>query len=425
MAFLTPFEEAFKYLKQKIRQPTKHWRDIDGRAHDRAFVVAGATKDAFLVDIHNAIIEAVADGMRGEEFYKRFEEIVAAHGWTGWTGEKTPEGRAWRARVIYETNIRTAYAAGRWKQMTDPKMVKVRPYWQYKHGFLRTPKIPRQDHIALDGVVLDWDNPIWKVIYPPNGWGCSCGVQPLSRRQLAQLGKTGPDETPKLTYKKIKEPRTGEMIEVPDGIGFGWDHAPGADWADGLVPAELQVPLPEKNTIPDGQRGLPVPDNLPALSSYARESNIAPLKPDQSPEYYVDAILHQFGASRGPDGAKLIRDKSGHFAIISDALFKDYQGNWKVFKADRATEYAQAIEALTDPDEIWVNWDKNLQTGVTNIRKRYLRYNAGKQSLAVFEWGNDGWEGTTLFVASSSDKKKRDKYIEKQRSGNLLWRRVK
>lgn len=47
--FLVPFQEAIDYHRQKIDLPTKGWRDISGRAHDRAFVVAGLCIEKELV----------------------------------------------------------------------------------------------------------------------------------------------------------------------------------------------------------------------------------------------------------------------------------------------------------------------------------------------------------------------------------------
>lgn len=416
MSFLTPFKEAIDYFRQKVRQPTKHWRDLEGRAHDRAFVIAGATKDAFLNDMKDALIDALKNGKRLEEFANQFEAIVAKHGWTGWTGEKTPEGRAWRARVIFETNIRTAYAAGRWKQMTDPKMVKVRPFWQYKHGFLRSPKMPRKDHVALDGIVLDWNNPIWRVIYPPNGWGCSCGVQPLSRRQLERLGKTVPDETPVLTYRKVKDPKTGETLEVPNGISFGWDHAPGADWASGLIPPELQDELNPLRSASDPLQRRPLRD-------IAQPLNGGILPEGKPAEYYVDAILALVGAKRGENGAVLIRDKAGYAIPVGEAMFKTATGKWKSLKRGRAQNLLKAFQALIDPDEIWVDFENMKTTGRQVLRRRYLRFDEKTPALGVFEWGQDGWSGTTLFPVDDVSSGKREKYIENQRHGQLLYRR--
>ena len=41
------------------------------------------------------------------------------------------------------------------------------------------------EHRALDGVILGCDDPLWKKIYPPNGWKCRCRVAPLMRHEAA------------------------------------------------------------------------------------------------------------------------------------------------------------------------------------------------------------------------------------------------
>lgn len=127
------FLEQIEFLRRKLNLPSETWRDIQRAAHDRAFVVAGATKADLLHDLRKAVDKAVQGGSIGE-FRKNFAEIVAKHGWTGWTGEGTKAGEAWRTRVIYQTNLMTSYAAGRRAQLLDPDLVKRRPFWRYVHN---------------------------------------------------------------------------------------------------------------------------------------------------------------------------------------------------------------------------------------------------------------------------------------------------
>jgi len=414
--FNRPFGEALDYFRQKVNLPTKTWRDIEGRTHDRTFVVAGATKEALLNDLRKAVDDAIAKGTRLDEFTRQFDQIASKNGWTGFKGDGSAAGRAWRARTIYETNIRTAYAAGRYRQMTDPDMQKLRPYWQYKHGFIRKPKAPRSSHLALDGMILRCDDPAWDELYPPNGWGCTCGVVPLSRRQLERLGRSAPDPSPNLPRRKVADPATGAVESVPQGIGFGWNHAPGKDWTDGVIPPELQKPLTAGADTPDA--GSPPAKNLPPLREFARPSRAPELPEDKPAEFYVDKILDIVGARRGPDGAKLIRDKAGQTIAISDSMFKQGNGEWKVFKHNRATQLLRAFEAITDPDEIWVDWEKRRDTGEMQLKRRYVRFDPLKAVFSAFSWSNDGWQGSSLFPTKEA-------YIEGQRHGALLYRRPK
>ena len=111
---------------------------------------------------------------------------MAKHGWD-YNG-----GRNWRSRVIYETNLATSHAAGRWEQLQGA------PYWQYRHA--DWVQHPRHQHLAWDGLVLAKDDPFWQTHFPPNGWGCQCSVRGMWSRDLEKLGKTGPDPSLKSTW---------------------------------------------------------------------------------------------------------------------------------------------------------------------------------------------------------------------------------
>ncbi len=221
-----PFSEALDYLRAKLDLPTEKWDDLLGAAHDRAFVVAGATRADLLADLHAAVAKAREQGATMADFRKDFERIVAERGWTGWTGEDSEAGRAWRARVIYETNLQTGYAAGRYRQLQA--VAETRPYWRYRHNDAVVH--PRPEHLAWDGKVLKHDDPWWSDHYPPNGWGCRCFVESLAERDLKRLGlepTTGDDMPYSGTVEQVI-PRTGEVIELPEGVDRGWDYAPGA-----------------------------------------------------------------------------------------------------------------------------------------------------------------------------------------------------
>ncbi|MCV6583974.1 MAG: DUF935 family protein, partial [Marinibacterium sp.] len=157
------FKEAQEFQRQKVSLPSKSWAETLHQAHDRAFVVAGADSVALVEDIRGALDRAMSGGGGLEAFRKDFDQIVERSGW------QYKGSRNWRTRVIYETNLRTAHQAGRLKQMRDPEMVKIRPYWLYVHAETREPKQPRDEHLAWDGKVFPHDDPIWEVIYPKNG----------------------------------------------------------------------------------------------------------------------------------------------------------------------------------------------------------------------------------------------------------------
>lgn len=214
-AFGTPFEEQIKFFRAKLRLPTERWDDIMRSANDRAFIVAGAAKADLLQDLQTAVGQAMEAGSLAE-FRKQFKAVVAKNGWTGWRGEGSAAGEAWRTRIIYQTNMATSYAAGRRQQMDDPEVAAVRPYWRYDHsdGVLH----PRPLHLSWDGLTLPRDHEFWKTHFAPNGWGCRCEIFPVKAPAAGAMTK------PPAGWDTL-DPKTG----APVGIDKGFDYAPGVN----------------------------------------------------------------------------------------------------------------------------------------------------------------------------------------------------
>ena len=179
------FREAIDYFTAKVKLPTNAWTDLWQEQHTKAFVVAGAVKRELLEDFNTAIASALKNGTTLADFRKDFDSIVKKHGWT-YKGN-----RGWRSRVIFETNMRTAYAAGRWQQIERTK--KLRPYLEYVDaGDDRV----RPKHRAWNGLVYPVDHEFWLTHYPPNDWGCRCRVKTLSERDVRKRGLTISKEMP-------------------------------------------------------------------------------------------------------------------------------------------------------------------------------------------------------------------------------------
>ena len=206
-----PFREQIEFFRRKVSIPTRRWTDIWDEQHDAAFVVAGAARDDLLSDLRGAVDAAIADGETLAAFRSRFDDIIARHGWS-YKG-----GRDWRTRVIYETNLASSYAAGRWRQLQAVRA--ARPYWRYRHSPASTD--PREDHVAWDGMLLDANDPWWRTNFPPNGWGCKCFVEAVSEREAPN----GADKAPPLDWE---DRSAGERtVRVPEGVDPGFAYAPG------------------------------------------------------------------------------------------------------------------------------------------------------------------------------------------------------
>ena len=254
-ALALPFAQAVDFFRKKLDLPTETWQDIWQAAHDRAFVVAGATAADLLADLRAAVDKAIATGTTLEQFRRDFREIVARRGWTGWTGEGSRAGEAWRTRVIYETNLRTSYAAGRWAQLTDPALLNVRPYWRYIHSDSVLNPRPHHKRWGDMRLTLPHDHPFWRTHYPPTGWGGRGGVRAV--RAPADGAATAPPDG-------WADPTANGTLP---GIDKGWAYAPGATVADELRQLvdgkAATLPPPLGDTYRESMRTLPRAPDLP------------------------------------------------------------------------------------------------------------------------------------------------------------------
>lgn len=217
-----PFDEAIRFFRDKANVTTDQWTDVWDAAHSKGFMVAGANRDALVADFRAAIDKGLSEGTTQAEFLKDFNRIAKQFGWS-YRGEA-----GWRSKVIFETNLRTAYAAGQYSQLTAPETLAALPYWQYNHsGALH----PRRDHLSWNGLCLPADDPFWDTAYPPNGFGCGCFVTPLSKRGLRQLGKAEPDKAPNLD----------SLDGQPRGIDPSFAYNPGKAWLTQTAPGPVAV----------------------------------------------------------------------------------------------------------------------------------------------------------------------------------------
>lgn len=368
-----PFREQIAFFRRKVALPSESWTQLYTSGHDHAFVVAGATREALVRDIQIAVERAIADGKSLDWFQREFDRIVAAHGWD-YNGS-----RNWRSRVIYETNLFTSFAAGRRQQLLE--MTDTHPYWMYVHS--DAVKHPRPEHLALDGLVLRWDDPFWNTFFPPNGWGCQCSIRALTERQLRAMGKVGADQAPDVPEREITIGATGpapRTVTIPDGIDPGFEYAPGASLGDGPLARQA---LQAVQQAPDLRHSM----WAPVLASAARSGVLRAFNAPPSP-----AGLH---LPAGPSLSQLVVGttqaletplqvfRPGGIPVATSAAVV---ARTLVGQAEPAGLLGLLIDLLTQPAEIWQNLFRERKSGAyvlrTQLVKRYRQADGDQVMVA-------------------------------------------
>ncbi len=224
-----PPEFAVAYMRARgyVLPPTFDWREMWQEAHTTAFTVAKSAGYDILGDIHAALEKVLAEGRTFRDFSAELAPILQSKGWWGrapaadpLTGEirAVQLGSPRRLRVIYDTNLRTAQAAGDW--------VRIQAHAQ-SHPYLRYIVIldghEREEHRRWHGTTLPVTHIWWITHYPPNGWFCRCTVMQLSPEDMEEFGYEL-TEAPPTKMLPWENARTGELLLVPDGIDPGFAY---------------------------------------------------------------------------------------------------------------------------------------------------------------------------------------------------------
>ncbi|MTC39325.1 phage head morphogenesis protein [Providencia alcalifaciens] len=232
-----PPAEAISYFESKGYVLGYHHDDIEAQAHAKAFTVAGVLKLDILHDIRQALADVLENGETYTAFERRLIPTLEQKGWLGKgfvadmdTGEL--HGKRLMPRrldTIFQTNLQSSYMAGRYQQQMT--MVDERPYWE-RVGVMDN-RI-RPSHAALNGFIARYDDPIWQILYPPDGYRCRCRVRTRSAEDIERLGLLVQSSEGRLveveqtygvpgktrTVIGFKNPKDGQVYTPDPGFGF-------------------------------------------------------------------------------------------------------------------------------------------------------------------------------------------------------------
>lgn len=376
--------EAIAWFRAKGYQFGFSWQDVEREEHGRAFTVAKAMTRDLLETIREAVDRAIADGETLAQFRKQLRPRLEAAGWWGRkemvdpaTGESelVQLGSPRRLKTIFETNMRTSYAAGRWERIERSK--RAFPFLEYVSVMDGR---ERPQHHAWHGTVLPVDDPWWNTHYPPNGWGCRCLPKPVSRGQAERRGlkATKPKVFP---MRQWINRRTGEIQMIERGIDPGWDYHVGKARHDGLTPRPY--------------RG----DGLAAMSGVSSALEKAVID-------FLAACDLQTRAER--IAGRTFIDAGGWPIAIAESWFAD-AGELALPTGLRAADLDEAAAAILAPAEIRWLWIAAKGGGAQLVRRYIGQPDAqgGAMVIDVARW----WRAARVPAAR----------LDRARRGDLAW----
>lgn len=389
-----PFKEAIEFFKNKLDLPTQKWTDIWQGSHAKAFVVAGAMKHDLLVDLRSAVDATIADGKSFTWFKKEFTNIAAKHGWQ-YNGEAS-----WRAKVIYQTNMRQAHNAGRYQQLQRFD------FWQYKHGDSVN---PRPHHLAWHNIVLAKDDPWWDSHFPQNGWGCRCRVTGLRKATMQRRG-INVSERPNDGARDWLNKATGEVQQIPNGIDAGFDYSVGQ--------AQVGKQLTDKRMSEYKAQGAKAWQSLTEgnYQTLGLANKLPLVKTDTALAPAAQNVKELMASTVAIFGQETILPGPNDFlsVYVNSRSLVEHTG-----KDLHRSRYLPLLpKVINNPQEVWGAFEKHKGTGKVELRLRYIKEIAVQKNRSVILVAQvvKGLIEAWTFIPA-----KPGNYINKQRKGVLLY----
>lgn len=172
-----PYKDAIAHFKAKAPVTKDVFEKLRIAAKRRSFTVAGNANDTMVQTFQRELVRHLADGKQLRDFRDAVEQRAELAGWT-------PANPS-HVETIYRTNTLDAYNSGRIKEMSQPAVLKGRPYWQWRAvADSRSRQAHRDAHLK----VLPASDPFWTKASAPAGFNCRCRLVSLSEAAVKARG---------------------------------------------------------------------------------------------------------------------------------------------------------------------------------------------------------------------------------------------
>ncbi len=237
-----------------------------------------------------------------------------------------------------------------------------------------------------------------------------------SAREVERLKKQGmeiKDKPPEDGFYEWKNSDTGEVLKIPNGIDPGWAYNPGKTaWGKNLSDEAMKAWRSQgtrawEKLTPGDWKTYRRPQRIEVDDPVAK-----PGPPVKDVSQLKEAIKKTLGGEE-----RIFSFKSGEFRydvlVNADTLAHH-------LKLDRAPFVPFIREALEDPFEVWLSFERHKGTGKYVLRQRVIKAVKLDKNRAIFmviQSRGGFMEAWTMIPTSKLG------YVNNQRKGKLIWRR--
>lgn len=209
------FEEAVKFLEQKMPITKDEWKLLEPKARFRAFTVAKLGSATLIDTVKQQLLGVLEDGKGYAEFWNRIKQTVEND------VSKIKPGY-WE--TVFRTNTQSAYVAGKLQQFENSG---VAAYQLMVIEDVRTSRICRNllNKNSGYGIILPVKHPFWqKYGFPPYHFNCRSSIRGVWPSQVGKIGNVV--QNPTMKSLKIFKPQ-GDFGGNPLIDGSWWELTKG------------------------------------------------------------------------------------------------------------------------------------------------------------------------------------------------------
>jgi SPP1 gp7 family putative phage head morphogenesis protein len=230
----------------------------------------------------------------------------------------------------YQTAMLTGESAATYSRLMA--QAETFPYWEYKT--VGDNKV-RPEHQALEGLILPFNDPIWKVLFPPNGWNCRCYIVPRMKHEVKDVDFAE-------MRQRVADYYQTEEFKKSDAQGWGVNRA---------VTGEVFSANQQYVTKFPGKASKSLEEIGAAQYNLPSYSNAKKVATEELPKYEGTA-QEFFDKLEIAENKPVVRDYNNRPIVVTAKGFKTHSTGKRAYRV----EYLNGmLETLKKPDEVWIN----------------------------------------------------------------------